>query len=197
MKKMIIASTAVLTLSIASHYIAEDPHSSSSKPIEKKIISDHAKTDSFESLNGLEQKSPIIVIGKKVGKLSTQVRKSKVNPDLVSGWTESEFLIKKVIKNEENNEKIKVNSKITIGEMSFEYNGVIHTVNGYEEMKNGKDYLLFLVEQDGLFATRGVTFGKIPLDNTDLEIYSEGGLEDSHLSEISSIFKEARKKYSK
>ncbi|PET68744.1 hypothetical protein CN514_09660 [Bacillus sp. AFS001701] len=200
MKKIIILATSVLTLSFGGLYIADTFKATSAKSLAKsstKIISDHGKTDSFESLSELENASPIIVRGKKIGKLQTQVRKSTVDPSLVSGWTESEFLIKEVIKNDSSNERVKVNKKITVGEMAFEYEGAIHTVNGYQEMKNGEDYLLFLVDQEGIFATRGVSYGKIPLNNTNLEIYSDGVTEDSHQPELAPIFKEAREKYGK
>ncbi|UOE58008.1 hypothetical protein [Cytobacillus oceanisediminis] len=201
MKKLIIVASSIVTLSFGGFLLA-DNFGSPKPSASTKVISDHGKVDSFASLTELENESPIIVRGKKVGKLSTQVRKSKVDPTLVSGWTESEFLIREVIKNDGNSEKVQVNKKIVVGEMAFEYEGAIHTVNGYQEMKNGDEYLLFLVEQDGLFATRGVTYGKVPLDTKELELYSEESHEESHEEEIhaeelASIFDQARKKYGK
>ncbi|WP_302622076.1 hypothetical protein [Lysinibacillus fusiformis] len=41
-------------------------------------------------------------------------------------------------------------------------------------MNTGDEYLLFLTdEQDGVFATSGVTVGKVPLDTDELEIYKK------------------------
>ncbi|MFA1736487.1 MULTISPECIES: hypothetical protein [Lysinibacillus] len=59
-------------------------------------------------------------------------------------------------------------------------------------MNTGDEYLLFLTdEQDGVFATSGVTVGKVPLDTDELEIYEEN-LDDSELELIENIFNEAR-----
>ncbi|APH06828.1 hypothetical protein [Bacillus weihaiensis] len=66
-------------------------------------------------------------------------------------------------------------------------------------MKDGQEYLLFLTpEQDGLFGTRGVTFGKVPLNTEELEV-SEDQIESSHThtEKLRTIFNEGRKKYGK
>jgi hypothetical protein len=195
MKKILIVGISVLTLTFGGLFVAKNFNGS-----EEKVISSHAKTPGFETLSELENESPIIVRGKKIGKLGQKKVKSKVNDNIISGWTEAEFLVKEVIKTD-GNEKIKPNAEITVGELVYEHEGVIHTTNGYKEMNNGEDYLLFLIERDGVLSIRGVNFGKVPLNTDDVEMYAN---EDEPEEEVKAeranfakLFKEAKEKYGK
>jgi hypothetical protein len=162
-----------------------------------QVVSADGKTDGFASLSELEQGSPIIVRGTKTGKLKTNLYKSKVRNNIIGGYTETEFTISEVFKNQENNKKIAVNKKIIVGERAVADEGKIYTVNGYKEMEKGKEYLLFLVEEEGIFAPRAVTFGKIPLATTELEIYEDSIKEKEKKELFTTIFNDARKKYGK
>lgn len=207
MKKIILVTASVLTLSVGGFITANNidtskanstPHAENKAKSSGKIINNHAKTDGFNSLSELEDGTPIIVRGIKTGKLKTHVVKSKIDSNIVTGYTETEFNIKEVFKNESNNPEIKAHQKISVGEKAFEYNNKVYTANGYKEMKNGKEYLLFLVEEDGLFAPRAITFGKIPLETNDMEIYPEAeSTGDMDQQVLESIFKDAREKYGK
>ncbi|KIY23446.1 MULTISPECIES: hypothetical protein [Mesobacillus] len=195
MKKILIVGISVLTLTFGGLFVAKNFNGS-----EPKVISDHAKVVSFETLSEMENESPIIVRGKKLGKLGQKKVKSKVNDNIISGWTEAEFLVKEVIKTD-GNEKVKPNAKISVGELVYEHEGIIHTTNGYKEMKNGEDYLLFLIERDGVLSIRGVTFGKVPLNTDDVEMYAD---EDEPEEEVKAeranfakLFNEAKEKYGK
>jgi hypothetical protein len=105
------------------------------------------------------------------------------------------FKITKVFKNEINNGNIFNNGKISVFESTFTdpAEKKTYSINGYEKMRNGKEYLLFLIplENDNQFSTRGVTYGKIPLDTKELEVF-----DDTQKQVLSTIFSEAREKYS-
>jgi len=214
MKKIILTTASVLAISLGGYAVADNLISEGNSQTEKvasivksekttKVMNSHGKTDDFENIEELENSTPIIVRGVKTQVLNTDFDTSKVTGEIVSGYTESEFKILEVIKNEENNEKIKVDSNISVGEMAFENEGTIYTINGYQEMKDDKEYLLYLVEQDGLFAPRGVVFGKIPLDSQELEIYTTDSSEDVEDAEEATeiqetfepLFDEVREKY--
>jgi hypothetical protein len=208
MRKNLFLTALVSVLLIGGLVLAENitytVNPSTEKLVEKdleepsKIVSSHGKTDGFDSLSELEKGSPIIVRGIKTGKLKSEVYKSKARGNIIGGYTESEFTILEVFKNEKENKKIGVNKKISVGERSVEHEGTIYTVNGYKEMEEGKEYLLFLVEEEGLFAPRAVTFGKVPLDSNELEIYFEGSMKDKAKKELyNTIFNNAREKFKK
>lgn len=167
---------------------------STSKP---KRIDGEAKTDGFNDLSELVEKSPIIVKGIKQEDVRTEVFKSKIDEAVIGGYTVADFKINEVVKNATTNAKINLEQTIPIAELNFESEGTIYSVNGYEKMNKGDEYLLFLTdEQDEVFATSGVTVGKVPLDSDQLEIY-EANLDDSELKHIENIFNEARTEYNK
>lgn len=212
MKKVILVTTSIIVLSVGGLITANSFNDSKTKSVQvahqtketeakssARIVSNHGKVDGFNSLSELEAGSPIIVRGIKIRNMETHVMKSKIDDSVVTGYTESEFKIQEVFKNEDDNKNIQANQEITIGEKAFEFNNTIYTTNGYKGMKDDGEYLLFLVEEDGIFAPRAVTFGKIPLYTNDLEIYSEtpqsSSAEDDHTDLLAFIFKDAREKY--
>lgn len=162
----------------------------------KEIMMIEAKTIGFDSFEELDAASPIIVIGKKIEEVDTEMYRSKLNGKVFAGHTKSEFLIQKILKNEYN-PKIVESKTIQILESSVfnPEDNKIYSINGYENMKNGDKYLLFLDnEENGLFVTRGITFGKVPLSKTALERYRDknrSSIENTH----EEIFKQAREKY--
>ncbi|MEY9971299.1 hypothetical protein ABH966_001672 [Lysinibacillus sp. RC46] len=165
---------------------------SEDSPSKPKRIDGEAKTNGFIDLNELAEKSPIIVKGTKLEDVRTEVFKSKIDEAVIGGYTVADFEITEVVKNATTNDKINLEQTIPIAELNFESEGTIYSVNGYEKMNKGDEYLLFLTdEQDEVFATSGVTVGKVPLDSNELEIYEEN-LDDSELKLIESIFNDAR-----
>lgn len=200
-KKIFVFSAGLIVLFNGSFLISEG--FSKEDANENKIISEdspskpnrvdgEAKTDGFTDLNELAEKSPIIVKGIKQEDVRTEVFKSKIDEAVIGGYTVADFEINEVVKNATTNAKINLEQTIPIAELNFESEGTIYSVNGYEKMNTGDEYLLFLTdEQDGVFATSGVTVGKVPLDTDELEIYEEN-LDDSELELIENIFNEAR-----
>ncbi|MGE8003504.1 hypothetical protein [Lysinibacillus sp. NPDC093216] len=165
---------------------------SEDSPSKPKRIDGEAKTNGFIDLNELAEKSPIIVKGTKLEDVRTEVFKSKIDEAVIGGYTVADFEITEVVKNATTNDKINLEQTIPIAELNFESEGTIYSVNGYEKMNKGDEYLLSLTdEQDEVFATSGVTVGKVPLDSNELEIYEEN-LDDSELKLIESIFNDAR-----
>ncbi len=164
----------------------------------KEVVVIEAKTVGFASFEELDAASPIIVIGEKIEEVGTEMYRSKLSGKVFAGHTKSEFLIQKILKNEFN-PKIVESKTIQILESSVfnPEDNKIYSINGYENMKNGDKYLLFLDnEENGLFVTRGITFGKVPLSNNGIEIHSITKEEEESKQRLfGEIFKQAREKY--
>ena len=215
MKKLILTSLSVAVISFggiaAFDYFKETDqkivtkHKVTAKKHEvlPKIINSSSKTEGFATFEELKAASPIIVKGKKIKESSTEIEKSSIDGSIIGGYTVTDFKVTEVIKNSDSNPKILEGESISVGELAFENQDKIYTVNGYEAMKDGDDYLLFLVEEQGLFATRGVVYGKVPLNTEDLEIYStedisEGENIDEEVNTeevLSDIFTDAKEYY--
>lgn len=159
-----------------------------------EIVTFEGKTDGFNSLEELENETQIIISGTKIEEIDTKISKSLVTGTINNGFTKSNFKIDKVFKNGNNDDQIIQGNNITISEIAF-YDKKTHTmynINNYEKMTIGEKYLLFLIPVDnGMFSTRGVTFGKISLENKNekaLKNTSEDPVMDT-------IFNDAREKY--
>lgn len=204
MKKNILIPTFLLVAGVVAFFIFNSVKMETTvQEFENSRVDIEGKTDGFNSLEELENGSPIIIKGIKVEENGVEIFKSKIDGEIAGGYTKSNFKVTKVFKNSVDNQNIKVNGDIMILESNF-YDAetkTTYSVNGYENMINGKEYLLFLTnETDGLFATRGVTFGKVPLGTDKLEIYKNRDSISSHshdTSVLDTIFKEARKNYDK
>jgi len=215
MKKIILSSLSIAVISLGGvttfdyfkdsdqKIIAKQNAKIEKHEVKPKITNFGAKTNGFATFEELNKASTIVVKGTKVRELSTEIDKSSIDDSIIGGYTVTEFKINEVIKNSEGNPKIIEGEAISVGELAFENQNEIYTVNGYGGMKNGEDYLLFLEEEQGLFAPRGVVFGKVPLDTEDLEIYStedigqvEGNDEEGNDEELlSDIFADAKEHY--
>lgn len=163
------------------------------KTHESKLEILDAKADGFDNLEELENGSPIIVSGIKEKDIKTEIFRSEINGNVNAGYTLSDFKIESVHKNDVKDNKIKVDGNITILESAFKdkETNKIYSVNGYKNMNDKEKYLLFLQpEDDGSYATRAVNYGKVPLETTDLELYS-----DSESNNLDKIFNEAKQKY--
>ena len=166
------------------------------KGAHKDVVLLDAKTDGFHSFEELDDSSPIIIKGKKVDVAGTNIFRSKINNIVAGGYTKSEFEIAEVFKNSDNNPKIQPNQRIVIMEHSFKdaVSNKTYTVNGYMNMANGEEYLLFLNnEEEGLFAICGVIFGKIPLTKKS-EIYGRF-LDKDFAKGYTDIMDKAKQKY--
>jgi hypothetical protein len=202
MKKINIAILSVLVVSAIVILSLGKPFSQKNEVVANtsedsppKNVVFEGKTDGFSSLQELEGGTPIIIRGKKVEEKGTEISRSEIDGAVNGGFTESIFKIDKVYKNSENNEQIKPGGKISISELAFydEKTNTTYNVNGYEKMNTGEEYLLFLIPVDnGMFSTRGVTFGKIPLNTEETEINKNY---HKNRDLLSNIFKEAKEKY--
>ncbi|HBT74315.1 MAG TPA: hypothetical protein DEB37_19405 [Lysinibacillus sp.] len=166
----------------------------------KKIetINFEGKTLGFDNLEEMEEASPVIVLGTKTKENDTEVFRSDINNDVIGGYTKSSFLISEVYKNNDNKEDIKTNSQITVSEMAFydKETNAMYTVNDYENMEFDKEYLLFLVPvDDGMYAPRGVTTGKVPMFGSNSSLNSLNTV-DSDNSDLA-IMRDAQLKYKK
>lgn len=170
-----------------------------------KIESYTMKLNTIDTLNELERNSPIIIEGMKMTEVVRQIREDKNPSQLRGSYTESNFQIQKVYKNEKNNAQIQKNHLIQVCEAEVQFNGQMYTINGYKKMTKGKRYLLYLVQQEGRFIPKEWVYGKIPLYTTDIGLYSDEELEVQDVgnaqsmneltNELAPIFKEARQKY--
>ncbi|MEC1180533.1 hypothetical protein P9B03_18890 [Metasolibacillus meyeri] len=150
----------------------------------------------FGNLEEMEEASPVIVLGTKTKESDTEVFRSEINNEVIGGYTKSSFLISKVFKNSENRQDININDQIIISEMSFydKETNAQYTVNEYKNMEFDKEYLLFLVPVDeGMYAPRGVTTGKVPMFES--ESFNTLTVTDNDTDLV--IAKEAQVKYKK
>ncbi|WDV44421.1 hypothetical protein PV797_12880 [Clostridiaceae bacterium M8S5] len=162
-----------------------------------EIVSLEGKTDGADSLTDLEQKASIIIRGVKIDEVEVKRHYSKIDGMFLGGHTRSSFKITDIYKNKSNNPKIKADNNILILEYALydSKTNKIYTTNGYENMKNNNEYLLFLNEEteEGIFVPYGATLGKVSLDEKGSKDMSLKSLE--HDSIEKEIADEARKKY--
>lgn len=200
MKKNILISTLLLVTGIVV-FLSFNPTKieTALKEVENNRVDFEGKTDSFDSLKELEDGSPIIVKGIKVEEKGTDIYRSKIDGEIAGGYTKSDFKVTEVYKNTDNNSKIKINNTITISESAFydDETKTTYSINGYENMIKGEEYLLFLTnETEGLFSPRGVIFGKVPLNTDELEVYEDEDSLGSYSTDVlDGIFTEARTNY--
>lgn len=200
MKKNILISTLLLVMGIVV-FLSFNPTKieTALKEVENNRVDFEGKTDSFDSLKELEDGSPIIVKGIKVEEKGTDIYRSKIDGEIAGGYTKSDFKVTEVYKNTDNNSKIKINNTITISESAFydDETKTTYSINGYENMIKGEEYLLFLTnETEGLFSPRGVIFGKVPLNTDELEVYEDEDSLGSYSTDVlDGIFTEARTNY--
>ncbi|KRG09459.1 hypothetical protein ACA30_21980 [Virgibacillus soli] len=157
-----------------------------------QIIS--GKAEGFDSFVDLDAATEIIVLGTKKSEEKPNISRTE-DGDITLGYTTANFKIDKVMKNEQANAKIKEENTIPIMEHSFSDGTKQISYNGYKNRNEGEQYLLFLSpEQDGLYAIRGVTQGKVPVKEGEVQVYQENDTDDSEKF-LSKIFIEARAKY--
>ncbi|MFS0593421.1 hypothetical protein AB1L05_17715 [Cytobacillus horneckiae] len=202
MRKIILYISTILLFGIAVIYGMgnfKKETSSLEKEVDENFVNFEGKVDGFYSLNDLEEGSEIIVKGIKRDEIGTEVINSKIDGEVVGGYTISNFEITEVYKNAPDNQKIKIDNTIKVSEVSFydEQTETNYTVNGYQKMEQSDEYLLLLSDEiEGFFSTTGVTFGKVPLSTDELEIIEdEDSPEHNNIDVFSEIFDDARKKY--
>lgn len=159
-----------------------------------------AKTISFDNLEEMEEQCDIIIKG--IRKEKEEIILNKQNSNVVSCYTLSELEITNIINDDSN--ILKNGDLITIleNEAYDEEENIVYHIAGYEMMKTGEEYLLFLnknIMPDGqiYYVSVGVNFGTIPL-NTSLErttYKTRNGQEVGNTEYFIPIWEEAMKKY--
>lgn len=123
----------------------------------------------------LENATPIIVKGIKTYENEPSIRKNEYG-ETTAVYTLSSFKIKEVFKN--NTDALITNdSEIPIleNEAYDKKTDTTYHIAGYKKMKTNNEYILFLYysASDDWYVPKGVTFGKIPVDNTEENLYLE------------------------
>lgn len=136
-----------------------------------------AKTIDYNSLEELQTELPIAVRGIKTNEKETKLQYSKIDNSLIGGHTVSNFKITEVLQNNNEASQIEVGNTIPVMEYSFfdEESDTTYTYNGYVNMKENEEYILFLLpEEEQTFPVGSISIGKIPVENsTEVEIYQE------------------------
>ncbi|HCL0577124.1 TPA: hypothetical protein N1S95_004548 [Salmonella enterica subsp. enterica serovar Typhi] len=179
---------------------ASRKNDNSSPQFKTKNVVFEGKTEGYDSLQDLESQSPIIVKGVKEDEKRAEIFRSSADDSVIDGFTESTFKISEVHKNEQNDENIKEGSRISISEGAFydDKTDTTYRTNGYENMISGSEYLLFLIPtEENLYAPKSVIYGKVPLNNDDLEVYVDSDDDNNYaeISEVSELFDEVRESY--
>lgn len=154
-----------------------------------------AKTDGFETLEELENASECIVRVKKQGEDDPVVERR--DGRMAYGYTMSDVKIQEVFYNTLGNE-IQKDQIIKIWENEFQDGNTVYHIAGYEKMKIGEEYILFLRKSTShdCFLTRGVKFGKVPVEEEPMSTFARSYQEYMNPS-VDSIAAEARQKYVK
>jgi len=203
MKKILIVTAATLAIALILIFVRQSPVGKTAPKTKVSLI--EAKTTGYNSLDELK-KLPIILKGVKTKEDSTELQYSKLDNSLIGGHTVSSFKIKEVIQNQDLNSNIKVDNSISVMEYSF-YNkedDTIYSYNGYTNMKEDQEYILFLLpEEDNVFPIGSVTLGKIPVETNEIEIFQEEleanpetfGTTDKDIELLEKVSTEVRNEY--
>lgn len=191
--KKIIVSISILAIGFLAFISLHNYNNVSKSKIDSKPkdVNFDAKHDNFDSLSQLEQDSPLIVVGEKISKEKSVIEKAQ-NGAYKNVYSLSDFKISEIKKNKLDIPLQELDT-ITIlenGAFDEETNQMLH-IEGYELMKENQKYLLYLKKsttKKGIYYPNGVTFGKVPLENNDVELYGE-------LSHVKTIINEAKEHY--
>lgn len=161
-----------------------------------KLVRTEAKTDGYETLEKLEEKSPIILLVQKKKEIKSEFGGDK-NARIPVGTLSSVKVIE-VIKNE-SKEIIEQNQIVSVleSEVYDRDDNTLYRINDYSMMQENGQYLLYVrkSETDNEFLILGVTLGKVEADTKNAK---PGRLKASKLSgEIEKLHKAAYEKNKK
>lgn len=161
-----------------------------------KLVRTEAKTDDYETLQKLEEKSPIILLVQKKKEIKSEFGGNE-NAKIPVGTLSSVKVIE-VIKNE-SKEKIEQNQIVSVleSEVYDRDDNTLYRVNDYSMMQENGQYFLYVrkSETDNEFLILGVTLGKVEADTKNAK---PGRLKTSKLSgEIEKLHKAAYEKNKK
>lgn len=165
-----------------------------------KHVSADGKVDEYKSVQELENDAEAILKVIRLGEEDPVVKKN-ADGDIYSAYTFSNVKIEKVYKDVD--EKLVSGDTITILEneaLDEETNTVFH-VNGYNMMKKGKEYILFLkkgeTDRKEYYVSLGVNYGTVSLekDGRSVVMKDEEGKKLSDFSPYQEIWEAVRAKY--
>lgn len=159
-----------------------------------------AKTPSFDTLDEMEDASPVIVQVRKLDKEEPVITK---NPRglVLSCYTFSEVEITNIYK--DSTGMLSIGDIITIleNETYDKESHTIYHVDGYNKMVPGKSYLLFLsnhtLESRVYYVAAGINYGTVSLDNDGRSVSQRSidGYSISDFSYYQDLWEDAREKY--
>lgn len=158
-----------------------------------------AKTDSYNSLEELENASPIIVLGKKINERDSSFIYDEYNYPIMM-YTLSNFQISQIYKDDTNSLSTGENIPIIENE-AIDNDGTVYHIANYTKMENNNEYILFLhySDSDNWYVPTGVNFGKVPLDAAEALIYQDNTnrtrLSQDEFELIRNISTQVREKY--
>mgnify|MGYP003367138620 CR=1 FL=1 len=138
--------------------IEKDPSPVSQQTIE--LATSHAKFESYENIEELENTADVIVKVKFTG--DREIQNFEQNGVIIDSAAKSIVKVNKVYKG-----NVQKNSTILVYEPGFLENDTYQNVEGYKNMNEKGNYILFLRENpDNTFVSLGVYQGKYDLNIT-------------------------------
>lgn len=182
MKKINIIIAFVLVMGIGTYTFIK---LKSPSPPSNMVVSSAKLVSQYDNANSMVNDSPVIVIGAKYSE-NTDIWYDDAG--IIDRYgTVSDFKIKKVIKNETENE-IKVNESISVLENAAydKKTNKLYSVEGYQLMHENKRYILFLEPNKstkgpyvGSYEIKGVVFGKFAFEKEKKERGKQDAIESS------------------
>lgn len=151
-----------------------------------------AKIDTFESLDDVKKEADLVVLGTKISEKEPTIKYQ--NDMILYAYTLSDFQIAEVLDDKEKKRKVYDEIKILENEFYDSEDNVNYHIAGYNKMKVGKQYLLYLSysEENGWYIPVGVVAGKIPLEKNEKNVFSNDEVINE---EVSNIKYEVEEKY--
>lgn len=158
----------------------------------EKHESVEAKVKTYDSLAEMEESADLIVTGHKKGKVE-----DFKSDGMITG-TLSAFVVDSIIQDREGD--IQTNQEIQVLEMEYQADGIRYHVAGYTAMKEGEEYILFLIKNkgkyEGIYAIMGVNYGVCSFGpDYKMTDYSKDGKTPGSFDRINAWREEIRTKY--
>jgi len=130
-----------------------------------KVSSAEADYDILDGINALEEKAPIVVKVKYTGKRIIKEWKD-TSGQVLEKSSETTLKVSEVLKGSLNSDS----PNITVYEPAHFENNTFVSIEGYNLMQNGKDYILFLrpMPDDEAYIIVGMYQGKYDLSSSEL-----------------------------
>lgn len=159
-----------------------------------------AKGPSYSNLQEMEEASKIIV------RVTREEYEKPVityyEGRMVSGYTFSKVKIEEKFKDTTNSLKVGDSIRILENEVFSEKENAIYHIGGYNMMKEGEEYILFLnrdfyYDKEAYYVAKGTSSGTVPVekDNRATVYFDKNKTPINSVSEMESIWEKALEKY--